>query len=247
MANAGDDGNNDLKLLATQREDILGRFFAVAVSVGFASQIKDAFGSILSRGVTTPGQCTHAFLLIFAMVVVLGSWEFYFRAIGRSPLYDTSRFVIDISIVSLYVMLMVESSDPRVFVIVLMAIMGLYVVWDILRVWNTPERFGVSTGTSPLEVAMVYARPLQKSTDESRSQYGPAITLWWFIVMATVSTEYMIGPKHSVLQLPILLLCYVVYRIDQAQHHKLGRRLLEAFLVLGLLALSMVFKPIAVI
>jgi hypothetical protein len=197
------------------------------VSVGFAGQIKDAFGFLLSGGGAQRGQITHAFLLAFAMIVVLGSWEFYFRAIKRSPLYDLSRFSIDICIVSLYVMLMVESSDPTIFVNILLVIMLLYIMWDVLRVWNDPMKFGIEASRTPIAVARVYARLFSVPRAIDRSRHGPGITLWWFLVMSVIVVVYKIHLRQTIAPLVILLIAYILYRIDQADHHEMPRRLIE--------------------
>lgn len=235
--------SNERKNREDSRADFLRRFFAVAVSVGFASQLKDAFGFILAGARPGSGNATHAFLLVFAMVVVLGSWEFYFRAISRNPLNDFSRFFVDICIVSLYVLMMLESSSPSVFCNLLVLIMILYVIWDLLRVWNDPLKYDKSNRSRILKIVRLYTRPLRLSDDDEERRDGPFITAWWLIVMLGVVAAYRFCPTSSVLQLPVLMVTYILYRIDQAQHHLLVRRGFETISVASLLILTLTMLP----
>src|ERR1051325_2674119 len=90
----------DEKRRVDDRADFMKRFFSVAVSVGFAAKISD-FSFLSTLAIPTDEQIRQVVLLIFAMIVVVGSWEFYFSSINCRPLIDRTRFYIDIAIVSL--------------------------------------------------------------------------------------------------------------------------------------------------
>ena len=136
------------------RADFMKRFFSVAVSVGFASKIGN-LNFLSSMSAPTSDELHQTVLLISAMTVVVGSWEFYFRSIDPKPLVDLPRFIVDIGIVSLYIALLLSTGSLRVFLIYLLAIMFLYIVWDILSMYFHPSKYSINN-KSAFTVFLVY-------------------------------------------------------------------------------------------
>ncbi len=94
-------------LSAEGRQDFMKRFYAVAVSVGFASKIGD-LKFLSDFAVPSYQQLHQLILLIFAMVVVVGSWDAYFQSIKEKPLTDLRRFALDVFIIFLYILLLLS-------------------------------------------------------------------------------------------------------------------------------------------
>jgi hypothetical protein len=138
------------------RSDFMKRFFSVAVSVGFASKIGNF--EFLSRfAIPSADQLQQLILLVFAMVVVVGSWEFYFQSINKRPLIDWQRFLIDIIIVSLYIVLLRSVTSLDTFLFYLNLIMFFYVVWDVLSMSAYPSHYGISSFAAGLGRGLIAA------------------------------------------------------------------------------------------
>jgi hypothetical protein len=208
------------------------RFFSVAVSVGFASKIGEF--RFLSASITeaTTDQIHQAILLVFAMVVVVGSWEFYFRSIDKHPLTDMPRFVIDIILVSVYIVLLLSVRNFGNFLLYIDIIMSLYVLWDIFKIKAYPRKFGVRKFTAA-EVAKAYLRGFRLE-----GWPGPSITLWWFAMFLLVSLSHWLFPGEFFFIAVGSAAAYVLYRLDQTKHWMMRRRLVySAGLVCALFVL----------
>ena len=198
------------EVLAYNREDFLRRFFGVAVSVGFASKIGPIFSFVLDSGIPKEKPLIEAGLLVSAMVVVVGSWQFYFKSIREKPLYYTSRFSIDITIVSFYVLLLLSTNDYVHYTTCLASIMLLYFIWDIARLF---------------EIKHLTGRVRDQYVSEDKFS-GPAVTLWWAVTMLFVAVlgNYRQRPDAATTYLMVGI--YVLYRIDQSAHLNLAKRIL---------------------
>src|SRR5678815_5087842 len=93
------------------RRDLMARWFAVAISVGFATALVHM--KWLNSG-TWPdaAESQQIARLIAALVAVVFSWEGYFLSIGKKKLTTPSRFYIDFVLVLLYTVLLYTSKIP---------------------------------------------------------------------------------------------------------------------------------------
>src|SRR5579864_5087340 len=132
----------DEKKISDGRADFMKRFYSVAVSVGFASKI-GGFGFLSSLTLPNEEQRHQIILLVFAMTVVAGSWQFYFVSIDKKPLKDWQRFYIDIFIVSLYIILLLSVKSLDVFLFYILLIMLFYVIWDLFSMRAYPLEYGI--------------------------------------------------------------------------------------------------------
>ena len=107
------------------------RLFSVAASVGFAAQIGSQKWLVEGRLPNSQEQGPLS-LLVCSIVVVVASWEGYFKVISRVKLRDAFRFYLDIFIVLLYIILLNSSLNQRTWHWTLVAIFLCYLIWDIL-------------------------------------------------------------------------------------------------------------------
>lgn len=197
---------------AIDRADFLRRFFAVAVSVGFASQLRGSFGFILSSQWPTTGSISQIFLLIFAMTVIVRSWDFYFAEVRKNPIIDYRRFTLDIVIVTLYILLLLATSKFDAFIVILFMIMMCYVLWDIFSIWVNPQRFVADT-KGVRTVALIYLGGARGKADIAQ---GPYITFFWTAVTGMLLFAHRVVFTPSWCCGVLLAAAYLLYRLDQA-------------------------------
>lgn len=215
--NASTELSAEEKARSDGRADFMKRFFAVAVSVGFASKISD-LTFLFSFTLPTHQQIQQLALLIIAMVIVVGSWEFYFNSINKRPLVDFSRFVIDIIIVSMYIVLLLSIGNIDAFLIHIVFIMFLYVLWDIFSMRAYPHQYGIGEFGAG-NVARVYLTGLRNwSGVDVDGKIGPFITLWWSCVFVILFVFYWYH-RNLVHAVPfVCAVAYILYRRDQSTH-----------------------------
>jgi hypothetical protein len=207
------------KQIGHNRADFMRRFFSVAVSVGFASKITQFEFLSNIREITYAETC-KALLLVFAMIVVVGSWEFYFRSLIDRPLKDMPRFVIDIIIVSFYIILLASTDSLSNFLLYIAIIMFLYVLWDIFMMKAYPDDFGISHFKT-WTVIRAY-----KDGFQLKGRTGPPISLWWFGMFVLIGVLHIIYPLEFFIIVIGSAVIYVLYRMDKVQHWSLGKRLI---------------------
>jgi hypothetical protein len=106
---------------AESRADFMKRLFAVAVSVGFASTLTRMVW--ISNGTIPTGDERHQIaLLTTALIATISSWEGYFAAIDVRPLRSIWRFIIDIVLVLVYMILLISSGHPNLLLPILVFI-----------------------------------------------------------------------------------------------------------------------------
>jgi hypothetical protein len=207
------------------RADFMKRFSSVAVSVGFASKIGD-FKFLSSLTIPTAEQLHQLILLVFAMVVVVGSWEFYFVSIRKRPLIDWQRFAADIVIVSLYIVLLLSVKDFDIFLFYLLLIMLAYITWDVLSMRAHPAQYGLPK-FDLYNVASVYRNGVLNYTGKAvTTGIGPFITVWWFVVYALLFWFHLRYATKFYSVAVASVAAYIFYRMDQVNHWRLSRRAL---------------------
>ena len=117
--------------LADDRKDFIRRFVAVAVSVGFASRLIhmswiDDINKLFERE-----QIEQLVRLATGIFVVVSGWEWYHRDLKDRPLNYPWRFYIDVAVVTYTIVFLYASNNEGIWLFSLVAIFGLYVLWDI--------------------------------------------------------------------------------------------------------------------
>jgi hypothetical protein len=213
------------KRVGKNRADFMRRFFSVAVSVGFASKLRDfRFLSSLQDK-----ELRQFILLVFAMIIVVGSWDFYFRSIDENekPLKDVARFAIDILIVSIYIMLLLSVTSFANFLFYTDIIMMLYVVWDVLTIGAYQDHFGIS------EVNFGSIVKIYIDGFRLKGKTGPFITLWWLLMFLLVTAFHLLVHTDFYGIAVATAIAYLMYRMDQGSPWTPRSRLVfsAAFLV----------------
>jgi hypothetical protein len=92
------------------REDLIRRLFAVTISVGFAATLA-AMPFIQHATYPSPPEWEQIAILLTALVTTILSWDGYLYAIAHRPLLGGSRYLIDISLVFIYMVLLITSKS----------------------------------------------------------------------------------------------------------------------------------------
>lgn len=166
---------------AELRADFMRRWFAIAISVGFASTVVDADWLKAGR---LPNQFEQAqfFRLGVALIATLFSWEGYFKSIKTKPLNDSPRYYIDVFLVFLYLTLLVTSARPEYWLLLHAGTFGVYFLWDSLTIVSYGAIFekSASEKNTPTSIVKrwlkIYFIAPFKSAETAR---GPFITVIW--------------------------------------------------------------------
>jgi hypothetical protein len=222
---------------SVHRADFIKRFFSVAVSVGFASSVA-RFQFIQDARMPSSVEFHRMALLLFGMSIIVGSWDFYFTSLTIVPLRDLSRFVLDISIVSLYLVLLASSNHIESFFLCVTVIMFFYVIWDVLSIRAYPQIYALSnftaTGTVKTFMAGIW-------TEDGRKGLGnltPYISMWWLIVFMALTCNVFAYQRSFYFSVLIGCAIYISYRLDQRAHWRLSKRIFFSSFVLVLLYVS---------
>lgn len=119
---------------ATLRNDFMRRWFAIAVSVGFATTVVQMEWVKQGHAPSYP-EWEHLGRLGAALLATVLSWEGYFISISTKKLYDFPRYLIDILLVFLYLFLLLTSRFPYYWLALHAITFGVYAVWDFLTAW----------------------------------------------------------------------------------------------------------------
>lgn len=215
---------------SNSRIDFVKRLFAVAVSVGFASQ--------LSRLLLDPNHAAnHALnlssillenwksisLLSVSLVAVVASWEGYLRAVEDCPLEDSFRFYLDIVIVLCYLVMSLTSQFYSFWFGVLPTIFLLYAIWDIARMQMSPykEKPARSLPHKSLTITVVWLIffVVLAAIHNLRTNIGfivAASTSGYGVIVYRVDKSYRFlwYSKGILFGVPLLILCVVSYLIS---------------------------------
>lgn len=238
------------KAQASSRADFMKRLFAVAVSVGFASPLTRMVW--IEKGtLPTDVEWHQIAILATALLATIGSWEGYFSAIDNRPLKGVIRFVIDIILVLIYMILLISSAHPNFFLPILVFIFLLYVIWDALTIYEYKDYYYYGTGTeSPINcvVLTTYRRGVFSLRTEGAVRRGHIVTVLWaayFIGLLIMQLRFAVDNVYLVCGMASLgLLAYRIakatkYDSDGNEKRKSGCTIaLIAFAVIGLLAVD---------
>ncbi|WP_417798711.1 hypothetical protein [Terasakiella pusilla] len=205
------------------RKDFIKRLFAVAVSVGFASTlinmdwVKDTRIPDLNEG-------KHLFILLTGLVATIGSWDGYFQALEKAPLERFGRFLIDITLVFLYMILLVTSQNQYLWIFLLSMIYLLYWLWDILSVIEHEEKFILDgekhpTWTKFKILQHVYMNGLKHKPGVNK---GPAITFIWMVFFVAEAILFLNTNDQNIIGLAVINIgALVLYRVAKANRDSL--------------------------
>jgi hypothetical protein len=194
------------------REDLMKRWFAVAISVGFATTLVQM--SWLNQGVLpTYEEWQQLARLAVALTAVVLSWEGYFFSISSKPLKDTPRFIIDFFLVLTYMVLLYTSKIPTFWLYLHAISFALYFSWDILSIRQYRGKYIYGDMSAELSNVKIYWGGF---TNQPGIYRGPVITLSWLIYFALLAAaQPLVGVSNAFLLAPFAFFGIVLYRHDK--------------------------------
>ena len=202
--------------VASIRADFMRRWFAIAVSVGFATTVVN-MGWVKNGVWPTYAESEQIARLSVALLATLFSWEGYLLSIQRKPLDDIFRFLVDVFLVFVYLFMLLTSKFPFFWLALHAITFGIYVFWDILTIGMYRNKFVTQDVTDP-NVLMVYCKGLIGSEGIDR---GPIITVFWLGYFCFILWASRFAVPYSTFWFAALVLLGLAgYRIDKTHFRK---------------------------
>ncbi|QZP09130.1 hypothetical protein [Caenibius sp. WL] len=244
-------------VIAINREDFMKRWFAIALSVGFATALANMpwlkYGVIFEPSLPVDWeqieQLARLFVAAFATVL---SWDGYFRSIENKPIEDSARFFIDVFLVFLYLFLLLTSKFSYFWLWIHATAFLFYVAWDFFSIRKYRDAYinpGAAEDFAP-SIKGVYVGSLG---DDPQVYRGPAVTLMWPIFFWVLPLSYHFALTELERAKPITTFVYafwvlcglVAYRHDKNVRLPFWSRFKVIFLsVLGVLGSGLILRLI---
>jgi hypothetical protein len=201
----------------TIRKDLMRRWFAVAISVGFATTLVHM--QWLNAGQFPNGdEWQQLARLTTALCAVVLSWEGYFFSIESKPLNTTPRFVIDFVLVLLYMVLLYTSKIPTFWLYIHAISFLLYFSWDLLSISEYRRTYSCAPAAQELATSEIYIGGFLGRDGVYR---GPIITLSWTIFFVLLAASQIIfGHRNSFILAPFAIAGLLLYRNDKSRASK---------------------------
>jgi hypothetical protein len=186
---------NRLKAAAKNREDFMKRWFAIAISVGFATAVSNMpwlhDGRIFEQNLPVDwDQIKQLFRLAVAVIATVLSWEGYLLSISTKPLKDGARFFLDVSLVFIYLLLLLTSKFSYFWVWIHAGVFPAYCLWDYLSIRQYPKAYANRPPASNRYIPTISEVYQGSLGDNPKIYRGPAITLMWPIYFGAVALSY---------------------------------------------------------
>jgi prefoldin subunit 5 len=233
------------KKVPAARKDLIRRLVAVAISVGFASQIvlMNVFEWWTQGAHLGDPQAAQLARLITGMLVILLGWDWYDRDVEDKPLTRIARFILDAVIVITQLLLLLSSGDSHLWSRLLVAVFALYVVWDILAIVDHPSAFARPSPRSawwhvPKDVGYAYIGGLGR--DEKN--HGPLINVVWLAYFYTVLLVLPFPGKYGAFAQCLMVALGACLLWGEGVRRNDGRRLISWWgRLLGFIALGVLY------
>lgn len=245
------------KALAGNRSDFMKRWFAIAISVGFATALSNMpwlkNGNIFDESLPVDWsqieQCARLFTAALATIL---SWDGYFQSISNKPLVDGPRFAIDVFLVFMYLFLLLTSKFDYFWLWIHALAFAFYCLWDFLSIRKHRQAYVTNlapTGLVP-SISEVYRGCL---TDDPNIYRGPAITLVWpiYFLAIAVCHQFILEridrerPGAAFIYAALVVVGLFGYRYDKKRRlPMLGRLTMVTVGVLGVVGVSIVLRQV---
>jgi hypothetical protein len=174
--------------------DFLDFLFTVAISVGLTPEVLNGVTGLLSEKWQVEGRWPNEVEWIQIGVFTVGflnltlSWFGYHASIRSRPLnylsgYGLVRFMLDVSLVIVYGIILIKYRSPTVVFFLLWLVWLIFVIWDVLKVceyWR-PEPGVDGKYFGPLwDSARTEAKAVLKVF---RREF---VTLFWFLILSVI-------------------------------------------------------------
>lgn len=178
--------------------DFLDPLFAVAIGIGFQNGL--LYEQWLISWYWPRGQdAFNLFVFILGLLTITLSWFGYHKSIKAKPIEGNGRFILDIVLLLLYILLLFKYKNFGAVLLILAGIYFFFILWDLIKIKEHWEEYS-SAGGSFLNK---YVREL--------------VTFQWFIIFSAFSfIHYFIGDSNILLVFTFI--GTVLYRIDKKQH-----------------------------
>jgi hypothetical protein len=231
------------------RDDLIRRLFAVAISVGAATTLA-RMGWVEHGRWPRMDEWQQLFVLAAALWATVLSWDGYLFSISTRPLRKTSRFVIDILLVFIYMFLLMTSKLLIWWVFLHALIYALYVVWDWLSVRDWPRTYSNHPDVGPAPtVGEVYIGGFQGSPDVKP---GPIITIvwagyFWALYLLNDRALHWLGvpglDERIIGTTIVVVLGLYFYRRDKAKPFTMRKRVAHVAMLLIISAAYLAWLP----
>lgn len=207
---------SDGEVKSHNREDFMKRWFAIALSVGFATAlsrmpwIENQLIFMTDRAIDCQ-QANQVMRLSAAGIATILSWEGYLLSIKTKPLIDAPRFYIDVFLVILYLILLLTSSSPHLWIAIHCFTFFIYIFWDFLSVKVHPSAYVLDEKDFYQSRYKIY---LGAITGSKSIYHGLIVTLTWpFYLLTLVVTYYFLFNRleRSLPCVTFLYLALVLY------------------------------------
>jgi hypothetical protein len=194
------------------RKDLMRRWFAVAISVGFASALIQ-MGWVNDGRLPTAPEWQQLCRLAVALTAVILSWEGYFFSIETKPLKDSGRFFLDFILVLLYMVLLYTSKLPNFWLFIHSVAFLIYITWDILSIHQYRSNYAFVPAPPNATVLQIYTGGLLGKEGYYR---GPIITITWALYfIALASLQLIFRTFDAFIFAPFALVGLINYRHDK--------------------------------
>lgn len=180
------------------RVDFIDPLFAVAVHIGFTHGIIEE--QCLKNWNWPKGEELFD-LGVFGLgfLTLLLSWEGYHASIIEKPLKGFWRFILDVLLVMLYVLILVKFKDFSAALSLLALTYLLFLVWDSFKIKEYPEKY----------------KPSEDRKGWLQRYRREVVTFVWFVVFTVLWLSYRYECLSSVLVLPLAYLSTILYRVNK--------------------------------
>ncbi len=132
--------------------DFLDVIFTLTMSQGLAPEVIQRKGLlseawVIHRQRPTGQEAFDLVVFVLGFLTLTLSWYGYHASVSKKPLlYEKVpgmlRFVLDVALVVLYGFVLLNFKSFRTVLYLLMVIYGLYIVWDLLKIWEHWDQYG---------------------------------------------------------------------------------------------------------
>jgi len=183
--------------------DFLDPLFAVAIGIGFQDGI--LLEPWLKQWRLPKGSDLFSlFVFMLGILTITLSWFGYHKSIRNKSIEGNGRFIVDIELLILYILLVYQYKNFGAVLFILAAIYLSFVLWDLLKIGEHPEKYpSKDQNSGKIGFFTRYVREL--------------ITFQWLVIFLIFSIIHHFSGDNNYL-LFFAYLGTVVYRVDKDKH-----------------------------
>jgi hypothetical protein len=201
--------------IAKARFDLVVRFVAVVISVGFATRFSQ-MDWLKDGHVPSSVEWQELLRLGTALFVIISGWEWYHRDVPNRPLKEWPRFLVDVAVVVVSLIFLLSSKTFNLFWLITASGLFLgYVVWDALSIREFPALY---VPPPPRSIWDVYARMRQGDNPGVLTNiewFCYFLALWVIFVILRVFWLSADGPVSTVVCCVSIVVGVAILRKDE--------------------------------